>query len=402
MEWYLDLQTPPATPVEVVERKGTGHPDTICDALTERLSLELSMLYEQEFGTILHHNVDKALLWGGSARPAFGGGTVEEPLEIYLAGRATREVRGKALPVDELVTEVTRRWLRENVRHLDPDRHVRTHSLIRPGSADLTELFLRRESGGVWYANDTSIGVGYASLSPLERAVDAVERRLNHPDFKATQPAAGEDIKVMGVRREEQIRITVGCAMVDAHLADIDAYLAARDAVAAAAHDAASEAAGGLPVEVAVNAADVPEHESVFLTVTGTSAEAGDDGEAGRGNRVNGLITPYRPMTLESVAGKNPVTHVGKVYNIIASRAAQDMVDSLPGIETAEVYLVSRIGNPVSDPQAGHVRLDAPPGVERADVEEQARAILDEHLAASTDLWRSLLDGTIAIDRWPL
>lgn len=401
MEWYLDIQPAPADPVEIVERKGLGHPDTICDALTERLSLELSMLYEQEFGTILHHNVDKALLWGGASRPAFGGGEVTEPMHIYLAGRATREVRGKALPVDELVTEVTRRWLRENIRHLDIDAHVVTHSLIRPGSADLTELFLRRESGGVWYANDTSVGVGYAGLSPLERAVDAVERRLNHPDFKAEQPAAGEDIKVMGVRREETIEITVGCAMVDRHLADIDAYLAARDAVAAAAREAA-ERASGLAVSVAVNAADVPEHESVFLTVTGTSAEAGDDGEAGRGNRVNGLITPYRPMTLESVAGKNPVTHVGKVYNLIAGRAAQDMVDSLAGVDAAEVYLVSRIGSPVNDPQAGHVRLTVPPGVERAEVDAAARGILDEHLNASAELWRLLLNGTIAIDRWPL
>jgi S-adenosylmethionine synthetase len=51
---------------------------------------------------------------------------------------------------------------------------------------------------------------------------------------------------------------------------------------------------------------------TVYLTVTGTSAEAGDDGEVGRGNRVNDLITPYRPISLEAAAGKNPVTHVGQ------------------------------------------------------------------------------------------
>jgi len=401
MEWYLDAR--PAAPgaVEIAERKGTGHPDTMCDALTERLSLELSRLYEERFGTILHHNVDKALLWGGAAEPAFGGGRVTAPIEIYLAGRATREVRGETLPVDELVQEVTRQWLTENLHALDAQRDVRVHSLIRPGSADLTELFLRRESGGVWYANDTSVGVGFAPLSEVERAVDAAERRINAPDFKAAHPETGEDVKVMGVRRGDTLHLTVGCAMVDRHLDDLDAYLAARTAVANAVREAAAGVTD-LELDVAVNAADVPEHESIYLTTTGTSAEAGDDGEAGRGNRVNGLITPYRPMTMESVAGKNPVTHVGKVYNLIASRAAEAMVREVDGIEGAEVYLVSEIGRPVPDPQAAHVRLSLADSTSAAGLEAEARRLLNAELEASPDLWRLLLDGTIACDRWPL
>jgi S-adenosylmethionine synthetase len=57
----------PATgglPVEMVERKGLGHPDTMCDALAEALSQALSQYYLDRFGMIFHHNVDKALLWG--------------------------------------------------------------------------------------------------------------------------------------------------------------------------------------------------------------------------------------------------------------------------------------------------------------------------------------------------
>ncbi len=53
--------------VEVVERKGAGHPDTICDALAETLSRNLCREYQSRFGYILHHNVDKALLCGGRA-----------------------------------------------------------------------------------------------------------------------------------------------------------------------------------------------------------------------------------------------------------------------------------------------------------------------------------------------
>jgi S-adenosylmethionine synthetase len=82
--------------VEVVERKGLGHPDTICDALAEALSLSLCREYQQRFGAILHHNVDKALLCGGSAVPSFGGGTVTRPIDIYLAGRASAQLEPRS------------------------------------------------------------------------------------------------------------------------------------------------------------------------------------------------------------------------------------------------------------------------------------------------------------------
>ena len=84
------LSTPPvyAQEIEIVERKGLGHPDTICDAVAEKLSIALSRYYLERFGLILHHNVDKALVRGGAAQVEFGGGSILQPIEIYLAGRA--------------------------------------------------------------------------------------------------------------------------------------------------------------------------------------------------------------------------------------------------------------------------------------------------------------------------
>ena len=105
-------------------------------------------------------------------------------------------------------------------------------------------------------------------------------------------------------------------------------YFSAKRTIATIARQTAQEH-GSTDISVVVNAADDPAAGSLYLTVTGTSAEAGDDGEAGRGNRINGLIVPFRPMTMESVAGKNPVTHVGKLYNIVASLIAQRLVDDV-------------------------------------------------------------------------
>src|SRR6266699_582001 len=91
--------------VEVVERKGAGHPDTICDALAETLSRNLCREYQSRFGRILHHNVDKALLCGGRAMPAFGGGSLIAPINVYLAGRAIAEVGNDVIPIEELAIE---------------------------------------------------------------------------------------------------------------------------------------------------------------------------------------------------------------------------------------------------------------------------------------------------------
>jgi len=384
-----------AREVEIVERKGLGHPDTLCDALAEEFSLALCRFYLERFGRVLHHNVDKVLLSGGAARPAFGGGEVVAPCEVFLAGRATAEHRGVGVPLEELAVESSRAYLRRCFHALDPERHVRVHCLVHPGASELVGIYEQALAG------DTSCGVGYAPLSDLERVVQRVERDLNAADTKRDHPALGEDVKVMGVRRGDRIELTVACAVVGRHCADLGEYLAQRRTVA----EIAARSAGGetaLPVAVLVNVGDLPERGNVYLTVTGTSAEAGDDGEAGRGNRVNGLITPGRPMTLESVAGKNPVTHVGKLYNLAAGLVAASLVEELPEVLEAECRLVSRIGRPVRDPALAEVRLRCAPGVRAASlapaVGERVRAELDRIEGYAGEL----LAGALALDRWPL
>lgn len=383
-------------PMEIVERKGVGHPDTMCDRLAENLSATLSRVYLERFGAILHHNVDKGLLFGGRARPAFGGGQVLEPIELYLCGRATTDYRGVKVPVVELAVEASRAWLRAHIRHLDPDRHVRILPRIRATSPDLAALFVRRQQSGLPLANDTSCGVGFAPLSELEQVVLGVERALNLPDAKAQHPEAGEDIKVMGVRHEASISLTVACALVDRHVSGLADYQAKKGQIAALA-EAAARTLTRLPVQVQLNTADGSSADSIYLTVTGVSAEAGDDGQVGRGNRVNGLITPYRPMSLEGVAGKNPVSHVGKLYNIIAQRAAAALVAELPGVDEAYCFLVSRIGKPLREPQIFDVK------VRLADARalDGLRPRIAEVAAAQFDqldaIWQQAVEGRLQV-----
>lgn len=383
-----------AQEVEIVERKGLGHPDAICDAVAEQISVRLCRYYRERFGAILHHNVDKMLLCAGAARPRFGGGEVTAPIELYLGGRATSEYRGAVIPIAELAIEACLDWLRANLRGVDVERDVRIVPRIRPGSGELARLFGRGEA--VALANDTSCGAGFAPPTDLERAVLAVERALNHAETKARHPAIGEDVKVMGVRRGARIELSIACAIVDRFVPSLDDYVRAT----AAARDVALEAARrttGLEVGAVVNAADDLARGDVYLTVTGTSAEAGDDGEVGRGNRVSGLITPYRPMTLEAAAGKNPVSHVGKLYNVAAARMAAGVVDRVPDVLDASCVLVSRIGHPIDDPQLADVRLVLEPGRCVDDVRAAVREVVTAELARLPELCDDLLDGRIAI-----
>jgi S-adenosylmethionine synthetase len=384
-------QAPADQALEAVERKGLGHPDTICDALAEELSLALSRFYLERFGCVLHHNVDKVLLRGGSSRPAFGGGEVTEPIEIYIAGRATCEHGGVRVPVTELAVEGTRTWLRRHLHALDVERHVRVHCLVRPGSSELVELFERGRAAPSRLANDTSFGIGFAPFSPLERAVLEVEHALR----RAPAAERGEDVKVMGIRTGARAELTLACAMIGGPLRDLDAYLEARERTRALAEDAARQSFGG-EAALAINTADAPARGEVYLTVTGTSAEAGDDGQTGRGNRASGLITPSRPMTLESIAGKNPISHVGKLYNCAATEIAELLVRELEELREARVLLVSRIGRPIREPQAAQLMLRSEPGCSFAALAERARSIAATYLEEIDELWRRLIERNLA------
>jgi len=273
---------------------------------------------------------------------------------------------------------------------------VLIHNLIRPGSQDLQELFSRRPQSKVLLANDTSVGLGYAPMSPLERLVLAVEKRLNSRDRSRAHPAWGEDIKIMGVRYGGAVRLTVACAMIGGYLRHIDDYFEEKIAVADLARNLAIEF--GFPqCSVNVNMADDPRTGAIYLTVTGTSAEAGDDGQVGRGNRVNGLITPYRPMILEAVAGKNPVTHVGKIYNVLAREIAETLVAEEPDITAAQCLLMGQIGAPVTEPALLHIRLATRDGAPVAQFERRVDEIARAHLGRTSQLVEDFIAGTIDV-----
>jgi S-adenosylmethionine synthetase len=374
-ECVSDLQ------VEIVERKGLGHPDSIIDGACEAVSIALSKYYLDNFDVIFHHNVDKGLLVGGKSRPVFGGGEVTDPIYILVAGRATDRVPAgnkteETIPVETIAKEAIANYVRGTMRFLDPETQTRVETMIRAGSPDLVAVFLRKKSMPV--ANDTSIGVGFAPLSSTERVVLDIEQLLNSSKFKKKYPAVGEDVKVMGMRVDKKLNITVAAAMVSGEIKDADEYTSIMHDVRGEVDDLVAKSP--LDVNARLNSGDDPKRGEYYLTVTGTSAEQGDDGNTGRGNRVNGVISPMRQYSMEATAGKNPVNHTGKLYNAVAVHAAEQIAEEVKGVREVYVRILSRIGSPIDKPQIASAALVLEKGAKMSSVKGDVEGILDEQL----------------------
>lgn len=369
-------------PVEIVERKGRGHPDYICDSIMEDISVRLSRAYMREFGMVLHHNIDKGLLAAGRTIKRFGGGRVIKPMELIIGDRATFRVGHKEIPVVDIAIDTAKGWFKKNLRFVDPVKDVRYRVVLAEGSEELVDIFSRRAR--VIGANDTSAAVGYYPFSATEDVVLKLEGFLNSKGFKKRFPETGEDVKVMAVRKSGELDVTVAMPLLSRHTQSEDEYFNRKGMIIQEMKNFLDgfRNPSFRDIRVHYNALDVRGRGlgGVYLSFLGTSAEDADSGQVGRGNRVNGLISMNRPMGTEAAAGKNPVSHVGKIYNILAHKIAQEIYESTDGIKEVYVLLLSRIGTPINEPQMATAQILLESGRRIGDVKRVAEDILRREL----------------------
>lgn len=341
-------------PVEIVERKGLGHPDTICDLIVDQLSIRLSQIYLKEFGTIPHFNIDKALLSAGETENRFGGGKILKPMLFVIGDRATEKVGNKKINLEKVIRQEIYAFLKQNYRFLN-EKNFLIQNEIKPGSSSLVDIFSRQ--GKILPANDTSALVGYAPMTFLESLVFDLERFLNSKKFKKEYPETGEDIKIMGYRDNKRIHLVLAVAFVDKFIKSEKDYFEKKKNVVKAIENFLTK---NYPQKITfeINTLDKKGRgiSGCYLTVTGTSADSGDSGEVGRGNRVNGVIPLNRVAGSEASAGKNCVSHVGKIYNLLSFKIADEIYQKTGKKNT--VWLVSKIGQPVDQPALISVSIE--------------------------------------------
>ncbi len=354
----------------VVERKGAGHPDTLADQLAEELSRVYARRTLDQFGVILHHNFDKLALLGGASEVRYGGGRMLAPVRVLVNGRATYACGDSRIAVDDLIEDTVRSFFAERLPELDGHLSIELNvtSNASPGAvkiddtaADRTNWFAPpsaealRERGGL-FANDTSLGTGWAPENDVEMFVRYLADAFSTPSpFTRDRLWCGSDVKVMAFADEETLEVVLCVPQKSKYVADRAAYLRNYDEILGQCQALAEELLAGRRCTFCLNARDIPDCDEVYLTYTGSSIESGDEGIVGRGNRVNGLITPLRPMNLEGANGKNPVYHVGKLYNVAARRIAQQLHRQFGG--HVEVHLVSATGQRLTRPWRALVRM---------------------------------------------
>jgi S-adenosylmethionine synthetase len=335
------------------------------------------------------------LLIAGQVERRFGGGRVLQPMRLVIGDRATPVPE---FDVGQIAVETAKNWIRENLPEVDVERHIEFQVEFKAGSDELTSIF--SQPGTVAMANDTSAAVGYAPLTEVERLALDAERFLNAAKFKISFPESGTDVKIMAVRTREQASFTVAVPLLDRLVANESQYFRRKEEMRAALLSYLRSRLDKIrDVTVALNTLDRPGTglAGIYLSVLGTSAEDADSGAVGRGNQVNGIIALSRPRASEAAAGKNPFSHVGKIYNVLTGLLARQIQNEVSGVREVIVWLCSRIGDPIDSPQVASVQVKLDRNAQLASVADPIRRLVARELARMQPFCQALAEGKYPI-----
>jgi len=374
---------------EIVERKGIGHPDTICDLVMNQVSIDLSKLYLKETGAIQHHNMDKALLVAGQSESNFGGGKIIKPMKMILGDRATFDIGERKLPIGDLAIQTAKEWFEKNLRFVN-DEHIEYQVEIGVTSKELQSIF---ENTSSFAANDTSVLVGYAPFTETESIVLNTEQHINSKQFKDNFPESGEDVKVMGFRDANHVDLTIATAFVDKFISSENQYFQRKEDMLQEINEFLKKNYS-MEITANMNCLDSKNRgmSGLYLTVLGTSADSADSGQVGRGNMASRVISPSRPAGSEATAGKNPVSHIGKIYNALSFKIANEIHTKVSGLDEVCVWMYNVIGRPVNDPKAVIVQPTIAGQLQDAE-KNQINEIVESNLQNIHEFCNELISG---------
>lgn len=358
---------------EVVERKGRGHPDTLADRLAETLSRTYSSYTLDQFGAVLRHQFDKLSLMGGKCDVRFGGGNFRSPIRLLINGRVTQTFAGKPIAFRDLLISTAATFLSNELANFDFFSDCRvmfevsshaTRGIIgsKGGNSAANFRFRPRSLTDLPeyvrpMANDTAVGCAWAPFTPTEALVLDVERELTKDETKATYPWLGQDVKLMACRMKDQLRLTISVPQISTHVRSGKEYFENR-ATTLSIIERVSKRHPFERIAIDLTPGDDLEQELIYMRLTGSCIESGDEGQVNRGNRIGGVISSRRPFSIEGLCGKNPAYHAGKLY----SAAAWDIANTIWTSHAipSEVYIVSQIDRPLDEPWVVIVNTPAP------------------------------------------
>lgn len=321
-----DYQDPEARSLEIVERKGIGHPDTLADMLAEAVSVHYSRYCLEKFGMVLHHNVDKLYIGGGHFEINFGQSTMLEPVQVFVNGRMSNSFANEHLDLSEISRESILPLLLAVLPHLKENevvinsnstQHTKIPYWFSPrGRQDLPDSYMPM-------ANDTSVCVSHWPMTVSERLAFELERYfwiMRDGVFVPKFDCYGQDVKVMVCRKERNIDITVCLPVISTAISSFVEY----DQLIEKAEDELNDLAERIVEETMFSVSvKVNPYQRLYMLGTGSCIECGEEGIVGRGNSNAGIISVFRPHSMEAWAGKNPVYHTGRVLSFLTMNLAK-------------------------------------------------------------------------------
>lgn len=390
---------------EIVERKGRCHPDTLSDRLAELLSRTYSKYTFEKYGVILRHQFDKLSLMGGKCDVRFGGGNFRSPVRLLINGRATSKFAGETVDFRDLIINTASSFLEKELRNFNflTDCRVMwentsnsTRGMIdneNKGDTAIHNRFHPRSIKDLPEAtdpisNDTAVGCAWAPLTPLEKLVLEIEQTLTSDETWSLYPWMGSDCKIMASRSKKNVDITISIPQVSTYVNSVDEYKNNCKIIMSLVNKI-TEKYPFIDPKITLNPGDYTDKEMLYLRLTGSCIESGDEGQVSRGNRLGGIISSRRPFSIEGLSGKNPSYHAGKIYSVasldIASRIWEDQ-----GIP-CEVYIASQIDRPLNDPWVVTIN-----SVEKIDIEKAEKVVRDV-LSNLIEITNKLVDGKYSL-----
>ena len=96
---------------------------------------------------------------------------------------------------------------------------------------------------------------------------------------------------------------------------------------------------------------------------------------------------------MEASSGKNPINNVGKIYNILSNRIANDVVENVEGIKQINLMILSQIGKPIDQPKAATSQIILEDGYKLEDVDKKVEKVIDEWLENISTITEDVVKG---------
>lgn len=399
---------------EVVETKGKGHPDNICDTLAEKISANYSKYCLEHYRVILRHMIDKLSILGGGSKVKFNGGEMIAPIRVLVNGRFTDRYNDEKIDYMKIVDETIKNYFQELFPMINIEKDLliidNTHHNEGPGVIYNNDNTTKNERVKFFEAtsikdasrhnnhnrcNDTSTTVSYYPMSKLEITVLNIEQLLNSDNYKKLKPWVGNDIKVMGIRKERKVEITSCVPLISKYVKDLEDYKNKLNIIKKDIEKEIKKQFKNNEIIVYLNTRDNYEKNDLYMTLTGSAIESGDEGIVGRGNRSRGVIPFSRNFSMEAACGKNPVYHTGKLFTAIGDIISKKIYEKYKVENT--VYCTSKMGDSISKPWNISVELNKRISKEEIDdIKRMINEIIEKH----SEITQNIINDKIKLNSY--